>query len=57
MLKLLRINPRTWIDKHNVVYKKKNSTRVDTSDGRTLRAPRRGEKIFLDGRGNGLLFT
>jgi hypothetical protein len=57
MLKLLKIAPRIWVDEKNVVYKKKGHTRVEASDGRILRAPRLGEKIFLDGQGNGLLFT
>jgi hypothetical protein len=57
MLKILKISPKIWIDEYNVIYKKISSTAFRTSEGRTLRAPRPGEKIFLDGRGNGILFS
>jgi len=57
MLKVWKLNRKTWVDEKNIVYKKKGHTRIETSDGRTLRSPRLGEKIFLDGQGNGFLFA
>ncbi|MDD3067127.1 MAG: hypothetical protein PHO48_04850 [Candidatus Gracilibacteria bacterium] len=57
MPKIYKLTSRIWIDEYNVIYRKKGHREVVTSDGRVLKSPRVGEKIFLDGRGNGYLFA
>ncbi|MFH0834665.1 MAG: hypothetical protein V2A63_04770 [Patescibacteria group bacterium] len=57
MRKIFKIAPRKWIDDQRVVYRRTGHTRIVASDGRVLCSPRPGEKIFVDGLGNGLLFV
>lgn len=57
MQKIWKINRRLWVDEANIIYRRITRTRVEASDGRVLAAPRAGEDIFLDGRGNGYLFA
>ncbi|MFA5351808.1 MAG: hypothetical protein WC304_00845 [Candidatus Gracilibacteria bacterium] len=57
MPKIYKLTSRIWVDEYNVIYRKKGHREVVTSDGRVLKSPRVGEKIFLDGRGNGYLFA
>jgi hypothetical protein len=57
MLRIFKIAPRKWMDEHKIVYQRKGHTRIEASDGRVLCAPRPGEKIFVDGKGNGFLFA
>ena len=55
-IKIFKIGSHTWRDERNVFYKKRNRREVVTSDGRVLRTPQAGEKIFVDGCGNGFIF-
>ena len=55
--RVFKIAPRQWMDEHKVVYLRKGHTRIEASDGRVLCSPRPGEKIFVDGKGNGILFA
>lgn len=57
MLKIWRINHRTWIDETNIIYKKSDATHIEASDGRVLAAPADDTPIYLDGYGNGYLFA
>lgn len=57
MLKIFKIAPRKWMDEQKVVYRRTGHTRIEASDGRVLCSPRPGERIFVDGRGNGFLFA
>jgi hypothetical protein len=57
MFKIWRINHRTWIDDSNVVYKQKDATHIETSDGRILASPSGDAPIYLDGIGNGYLLA
>lgn len=57
MLKIFKTSRETWRDENLVDYRRLNSQEIAASDGRVLRAPNKKEIIYLDGIGNGFIFS